>query len=64
MYHKFVDSEQSAKVFTARDAAKLSGSRVKDVKRAFKQARLDCKSDPETRAWFGLNAIPVLVPTR
>lgn len=44
---------------TASRAAKLSGSKVKDQKKAFKQARLDCKSDPVTARMFGFNAIPI-----
>ena len=44
---------------TASRAAKLSGSKVKDQRRAFVQARKDCKADPETALMFGFNAIPI-----
>jgi len=56
--YKNIDNDRP-RLLTASRAAKLSGSKVKDQKRAFVQARKDCKADPETASMFGFNAIPI-----
>mgnify|MGYP001564070924 CR=1 len=56
--YKDVYNDRSC-LLTASRAAKLSGSKVKDQKRAFVQARKDCKADPETASMFGFNTISI-----
>ena len=61
MYRKQIEQ-----LFSKKDAAREAGDTPKHAVAAWHDARLDCKSDPETRQWLRCtqNLVEAIAPVR